>query len=766
MSITQHESRVGARSRARWSRLCLLAAVSGVGCSNGEPVHAVSMRYALERVASCEDAEHVIRARALEDMNTRIDQLKASPRLSWACPPPTPTYYPTAYASSSSYGPSPSQGSAQPITPTPSTPPSSARPAMASAPAQAASAPMTSSGNAPAAATPTPAAPATDANAASANAKSASTTNNQVFGVDEADFIKNDSKYVYAALNGALRIIDAWPAEQAHEIAHVALPGQPKKLFVTGDRALVYLSVPRTAAANPSAPGASATFYYAPTTECTYAYDCDFAGDGSATLVLIFDISDRAQPKQIRRLELSGSLLAARRIGPAVHTVMVTPEVKFTGLSYSVAGAPTCGVAITREESDAQYEALRQRNAEIIENTPLRQLIPTLREEGADYADEICGAMYRESSQSGTAFTSVVSLDMVDDGRPTVSTIVSKPGAVYASGEALYMGVNYAVPSQTTLPAGAAYSSANLSMAIHKFRIGATPESYYLASGHVKGHVLNQFSMDEYDGHLRVATSWGKVPNPDVHSTLSVLEQNAGELNTVGIVDEIAPHEDIRSVRFEGDRGFVVTFKKTDPLYTFDLSKPTKPRIAGELKIPGFSTYMHFLDPTHLLTIGYDAADQGSFAYFTGVLLQIFDVTDLSNPTLAHKTVIGTRGSSSEALTNHLAFNLWNDKLAVPMTICEGGGTNGMYGTNMTFSGLIVYDVSVQDGLAERGRVAHPGPNGMYTANCNNWWTNASSVVERSIFMDDYVYSVARNIMRVQDLNAMGTDVSSVSFVP
>jgi uncharacterized secreted protein with C-terminal beta-propeller domain len=220
-------------------------------------------------------------------------------------------------------------------------------------------------------------------------------------------------------------------------------------------------------------------------------------------------------------------------------------------------------------------------------------------------------------------------------------------------------------------------------------------------------------------------------------------------------------------VRFEGDRGFVVTFKKTDPLFAFDLSNPKRPRLAGELKIPGFSTYMHLLDSTHLLTIGYDAADQGSFAFFTGVLLQIFDVHDLANPTLAHKTVIGTRGSSSEALTNHLAFNLWQDKLAVPMTICEGGGTNGMYGTNMTFSGLIVYDVSTATGLTERGRVAHPGVNGAYNnASCNNWWTNANSNVERSIFMDDFVYSIARDIMRVQDLDAMGMDVSSVSFLP
>jgi len=155
-------------------------------------------------------------------------------------------------------------------------------------------------------------------------------------------------------------------------------------------------------------------------------------------------------------------------------------------------------------------------------------------------------------------------------------------------------------------------------------------------------------------------------------------------------MENIAPTEDIRSVRFDGDRGFIVTFKKTDPLFVLDLSDPRAPAMMGELKIPGFSTYMHMMDPTHLLTIGYDADDQGDFAWFAGVRLQIFDVTNMADPKLLHYHVIGTRGSSSEALTNQLAFTYFNNMLSLPMTICEGG-SGGSYGTNMTFNGLIVY---------------------------------------------------------------------------
>jgi hypothetical protein len=290
----------------------------------------------------------------------------------------------------------------------------------------------------------------------------------------------------------------------------------------------------------------------------------------------------------------------------------------------------------------------------------------------------------------------------------------------------------------------------------------------------VKGRVLNQFAMDDHQGFLRVATTTGHVPNPDVHSTISVFENNAGKLQVAGQIDNIAPTEDIRSVRFDGSRGYIVTFKKTDPLFVFDLADPRAPKTLGELKIPGFSTYMHMMDDKHLLTIGYDAADQGDFAYFTGVLLQIFDVSDPTNPKLAHKETIGTRGSSSEALTNHLAFNYFAPKnlLAVPMTICEGGNDNGSFGTQMTFSGLMVYDTTTAAGFQLRGKVAHPNASqgdqqnshGYYDMGCSNWWTNASSEVKRSIIMDDWVFSVSSTRIKVNKLDALSTDVKELSL--
>jgi hypothetical protein len=668
----------------------------------GKPEVAVTYA-ALELVASCDEAAELIRERALANMNATIDANKKRPPISW-CATPTAAGAPT--------GPS--------------------------------SAPQADSASSP-------------------GASETSMTNNQVAGVDEADFIKNDNKYMYAALNGALRIVEAWPAADAHEVANVKLEGTPKKLFVNGDRALVYVSLPRAAAASDQLD--SLPFGYQRQGECTYGYDCQFAGDGTATALLVFDITDRAAPKQVRKIELSGSLLAARRIGNAVHTVAVMPELSFPGLELDLQDERSCnGQAQQDPERDKKYEELRKKNTQIIQNAALTDFLPSVTENGTDYAQKNCDALYREIQATGTAFTQVISVDMAATAEPVVATILSKPGPVYASGEALYM----AVLSDDAYQFGFAQPAPEqrqLTSAIHKFRVGTDIKATsYAASGKVKGHVLNQFSMDEHEDHLRVATSWGKVPSPDVHSTMSVLEQREDKLEVVGMVDKIAPSEDIRSVRFDGDRGFIVTFKKTDPLYAFDLADPTAPKITGELKIPGFSTYMHMLDDKHLLTIGYDAADQGNFAYFTGVLLQIFDVSDPANLKLAHKVSIGTRGTSSEALTNHLAFTLFQGKLAVPMTICEGGDSNGGFGSTMTFSGLLVFDVSVAEGIEERGRVAHPNPNNdsYDNAGCSNWWTRASSVVQRSVFMDDFVYSVAQDIVRVQNVDALGSDVAAV----
>jgi uncharacterized secreted protein with C-terminal beta-propeller domain len=278
------------------------------------------------------------------------------------------------------------------------------------------------------------------------------------------------------------------------------------------------------------------------------------------------------------------------------------------------------------------------------------------------------------------------------------------------------------------------------------------------------GHILNQFAMDEYNGVLRVASTKGWLPNPGVSSSLTTYREQAGKLSLVGQVNNLAPGEDIRSVRFDGDQAYLVTFKTIDPLFVFDLADPAKPAVKGELKIPGFSTYMQKLDTTHLLTIGFDATEVGGG--FNGIQIQIFDVADLANPKLAWKTALGTRGTGSEALSNHLAFNYFAPKklLALPITICEGSG-NGNTSTNLTFAGLMVFDVSVEKGITEHGRLSFvDSPQSSATDYCIQWWTDTKSLVKRSIFLDDFVYGLSDGQLRVANLSSMSTVLQSVSL--
>ncbi|KPA12270.1 hypothetical protein MHK_007515 [Candidatus Magnetomorum sp. HK-1] len=272
--------------------------------------------------------------------------------------------------------------------------------------------------------------------------------------------------------------------------------------------------------------------------------------------------------------------------------------------------------------------------------------------------------------------------------------------------------------------------------------------------------------MDEHNGFLRIATTTGHVPNPNVHSTLSVLHEQDGELVITGKIDNIAPTEDIRSVRFDGDQGYIVTFKKTDPLFALDLSSPYTPTIAGELKIPGYSTYMHRMDDKHLLSIGYDTEDHGSYALFQGILLQIFDVSDLTTPLLKHRHVIGSRGTSSEAATNHLAFTYFASKnvLAIPMTLCPDEEEEIPH-VQEIFDGLMVFNVTSESGFSYLGGINHHEGT-ISDINCFPWWTQSHSTVLRSVFMDDYVFSIAEDDIRTAQTEHPYSLISQVKFTP
>jgi len=596
-------------------------------------------------------------------------------------------------------------------------------------------------------------------------ASEVSTTNTQVHDVDEPDFVKNDSEHVYVLSPAGLHVIDAWPAEDTREIAKIAVVGEPRRMFLEGDVLAVYSRVQSTGFAPNGAYAAGQT----PSMQgCTYGYDCRFTSEGGRTAITLFDVSNAAAPLEIHRFELSGGFVAARRVGSHVYTV-----VHDAGASTAPPVETEVVVTSSLDEFRASYDERRRSLEASIDALPSAFFVPWIAEidqlGGQPAPVEGCDSALVGKAAAGLSFVSLVSFDLDTLEPPRRTLIAGKPGFVYSSAEALYLATD-GVDGGDAYPEPYYGAAATERSTIHKFELNGAA-TRYLGSQSVRGHVLNQFSMDELDGVLRVATTSGRVPNPDASSNVTTFAHDEqGQFVRRGELTGLAPQEDIRSVRFDGDRGYVVTFKKTDPLFVIDLAEPAAPKVLGELKIPGFSTYMHRLDQNHLLAVGFDADDQGSFAYFDGVQIQIFDVTEPTDPKLLHKTVVGTRGSGSEALMNHLAFNYFAQKklLALPMTVCEGGD-HGTFADQLAFSGLMVFDVSLEDGIVERGRMPFVDLQQQNAANtagtsCSTWWSSSTSLVKRSIFMDDFALGISDAKLNVANLDALSEIVASVAF--
>jgi uncharacterized secreted protein with C-terminal beta-propeller domain len=573
-----------------------------------------------------------------------------------------------------------------------------------------------------------------------AGAREYTTTNNQVAGVDEADFVKNDGDHLYLTADDQLLIFDAWPPQTAHRVASVELRGEPERIFLDGDRLVVLADT-----GDPLA--------------CSWDPYYGSSSDQSLEIT-VWDIANRSAPVLERRTQVSGSYVAARLIDGVVHIVVEFSGVSAAPLLVWPASLPEnlCNDDISVEEVHSAFDNLRAENLTAIDALSIAQFLPGIVDEdlvGGSTAtiDEnlfaACEDFYAPDEAQSEGYLSLLSFPTSDDTVMGSTTVLGRFGEVYASLDNLYVAVHEYVDDPGDYLWGGRQHTR-----VHKFALGAGgAAASYRGSGAVAGVIINQFAMDEYNQRLRIATTeWERSSN-----SLFVLEESDGELVRVGEVRNIAPTEDIRAVRFDGDRGFVVTFKRTDPLFTFDLSDPHHPALLGELHIPGFSTYMHFLDPDHLLTIGFEGDDQGTFAWFQGLALQVFDVSDMTRPALVHKEVIGNRGTMSDATSDHLAFNFYASRylLAIPMAICEGGSYDGA----MTFNGLMVYSVSTEDGFSLVGQVDHRDSSA--NSNCENWWANPDSQVKRSVFMEDWVFSFSNTRMKVSHLDDIGSPVHS-----
>jgi len=460
-----------------------------------------------------------------------------------------------------------------------------------------------------------------------------STTNVQVEGIDEADILKIDGKYIYMIANNKLVIVEVYPAETMKKVSETKIDGRAIDMFLSGDKLFLVTD------------NCKETKYYSST--------------NIFTEVITFDITDRTEPKVVKTIKFRGLYSSSRMIDNKVY------------LFSSMSASKNSGLPAYREN---EYESMQEVSLKDIQYVP---------------------------NDTYSTYTQIFVFDL---GTPLnspkiVTYLGSSAQNVYMSQDNLYMA-----------------QKQNGDTVVYKFSLDSAYPRFE-AKGKVEGTIINQFAMDEHNGNFRIATDDGYA------SRVYVLSES---MHVLGSVKDIARNEDMKSVRFEGDRCYLVTFRNTDPLFVLDLSKPRAPKMLGELKITGYSTYLHTYDENHVIGFGYDGTEWGT----NGKLkLALFDVSDLENPREKFKTVIDA--SDSELLTNHKSLLFSKERNLIAFSV-------GNYRTDKVGK---VFTVDLEKGFTLRGEIKH------------------DSDVARMLYMDNVLYGVsetnvsAHNINTVEELN-------------
>jgi len=291
------------------------------------------------------------------------------------------------------------------------------------------------------------------------------------------------------------------------------------------------------------------------------------------------------------------------------------------------------------------------------------------------------------------------------------------------------------------------------------------------ASGLVPDQILNRFSMDEYNNYFRIATTTGHLSKTNEKTSANHVFVLNMDMLIVGELTNIAPGESIYSTRFMGNRCYLVTFKKVDPFFVIDLRNPRSPQILGELKIPGYSDYLHPYDENHVIGIGKDTkeAEEGNFAWYQGVKISLFDVSNVKKPLEISKFNIGDRGTYSDALYDPHAFLFSKEKhlLVIPIHLAEINRSkypddipayeNGEY----NWCGAYVFDVTISDGFKLKGRITHEDGTEQPESEDYYYYWYYDKQIKRSFYIEETLYTVSENLIKSNDLN----DLSEISAV-
>ena len=547
------------------------------------------------------------------------------------------------------------------------------------------------------------------AGASTSPTPSHSQTNAQVAGVDELDTVKNDGTYIYTISNNTVAIVLAYPVTDAKLLAHVSVNGSLQGIFVDGNRLVIVSQqyqqypLPYTGTLQPGM-GASIAVYPI------------FLNYPQTTSLSIFDISNHSNPVLTTTLVVNGTLAGARLIGDYAYLVATQP-VYCTG--------------------------------------PI--VLPVNVVDGRALTTEIATVYHSDIADVAHSFTTVVGIN-VTQVNPTPAAkifLIGTSSNIYVSLHQIYL----------TQPI---WSQAEQT-AVHRISIDGGSISYQ-ATGTVSGHVLNQFSMDEYNGNFRIATtgysfnqvaSTGGVASTYVQQTnLYVLDSG---LHIIGKLEGLSPGEAFYAARFMGDRAYLVTFQRMDPLFVIGLQDPHQPKVMGQLNIPGVSDYLQPYDETHLIGFGKSSENVTweNAALFQGLKLSFFDVTDPSHPIDTSDYLVGDRGSDSPALTDHksVLFDESLNLLVIPLSIAQAqpDAASPWSYNPIVWQGAYVFNVTLSNGIVFRAGITHLSTGQLPS------WSNSGFFITRALYIGSVIYTISNNMVKMNSLSDL-TELNTVSL--
>lgn len=459
-----------------------------------------------------------------------------------------------------------------------------------------------------------------------------SATNVQEEGVDEPDLVKTDGETLYSVASGRLNAVDVREKRPRLLDSLKLQEGLSHELLLHGNRLLVL---------------SRGGFWIQPLP----AMAARIIAPAPAQSVLAeIDVSNPKALRVVRTLTLDGSYVAARLVGGKARVVTASQ-------------LPVKLPFVQPQGSTAQALAeAAKRNKAVVSSSRAASWLPSYRVKRpgrpASKARPLvqCRHVKRPAAFSGLGMLTVLTIDLAKGLEPTDSLAVMTDGRiVYASPGSLYVATERW--DDRPAPDAPTRAQTGVTTAVHKFDISSPLRTQYRGSGTVPGYLLSQWSLSEHRGVLRVVSTespawWG--PGRESESYLTTLRAQDGGLVQAGRIGGLGKGERVYAVRFVGDVGYVVTFRQVDPLYTVDLADPERPRVLGELKIPGYSAYLHPIGEDLLLGIGQDTDEQGRPL---GTQLSVFDVSNLRKPTRLHTAALGQ--GWSEAESDHHAFLFW-----------------------------------------------------------------------------------------------------------